>query len=176
MKTQPTLKTIRLTLRPFSLQDCSRVQELAGNKKIADVTANIPYPYPDGLAEEWISSHAVKWNNGELAAFAIELREAQLLIGCISLMNISKTEAELGYWLGEDYWNNGFCTEACREIMAFGFDRLGLQRVHAHRLTRNSASGKVLTKSGLSHIGSGTSVCGYRSQEECIELYEKKIV
>ena len=55
MGQRPSLTTRRLLLRPFSLSDAKDVQLLAGDKAIADTTLRIPYPYEDGMAEEWIS-------------------------------------------------------------------------------------------------------------------------
>ena len=89
-------------------------------------------------------------------------------------MELNEVEAELGYWVGVDYWNQGFCSEACGRIIEFGFSNLNLKRIHARHLSRNPASGKVLLKSGLTHIGSSESVCGYRKENECTELYEIK--
>ena len=57
----PVLQTRRLTLRPFVLADATVVQRLAGDPKVALTTTNIPYPYEDGMAEEWISSHQPGW-------------------------------------------------------------------------------------------------------------------
>lgn len=172
---QPTLETERLILRPFDLADASRVRQLAGDERIAEVTANIPHPYPDGLAESWISRHAEKWRQNELAAFAIVLKRSNILIGCISAMHINfgASEAELGYWIGVEYWNNGFCTEACKTVVEFCFFLLNLKRIHAHHLSKNPASGRVLIKSGLLHIGSGVAECGYRGRKESVEFYEK---
>ena len=94
---QPTLLTERLSLRPFVRSDSEAVQRLAGDKRIADVTANIPYPYPDGLAEKWISTRQLGWETGERASFAITHKEGGVLLGTISLMNIVDGAAELGY-------------------------------------------------------------------------------
>jgi [ribosomal protein S5]-alanine N-acetyltransferase len=47
----PTLRTRRLVLRPFSLDDAPEVERLAGAREVATATA-LPHPYPDGAAEE----------------------------------------------------------------------------------------------------------------------------
>lgn len=172
MKFQPTIKTKRLILRAFNIKDSSQVKELAGDKRIADVTANIPHPYPEELAREWILSHFEKWKNKKLVAFAITLADSRLLVGAISLMNMDRGEGELGYWIGVDYWGNGYCSEACRSLVDFGFNTLNLERIYAHHLSRNPASGKVLLNCGLTYIGSSKSVCGYRKNEESTETYE----
>lgn len=172
MNLQPTLQTKRLVLRPFNLEDSETVKVLAGNELIADVTSNIPHPYTESMAKEWILSHSQKWGNQELASFAIVMKESGLLIGAISLMNLKETEGELGYWVGVEYWNKGYCSEACNKIINFGFDYLKLKRIHARHLSRNPASGKVLLNSGLLHTGSNESVCSYRQKNKEIEYYE----
>ncbi|OMH29075.1 GNAT family N-acetyltransferase [Motiliproteus sp. MSK22-1] len=171
MKAQPILKTERLLLRPFVADDATRVELLAGDKKIADVTANIPHPYPTGLANRWISEQNSKWQRGELASFAITLLDTRELIGSISIMSISDQSGELGYWVGTEYWGRGFCTEASKKVVEFGFGTLKLNHIHAHHLRRNPASGKVLLNSGFQHLGSGESECGYRKNKEMTERY-----
>jgi len=155
MKQRPTLQTERLWLRPFVLADAKEVQRLAGNKAIADTTANIPHPYLDGLAEQWISSHQEGFEAGELINFAIVLKDSGGLIGAISLMNISAQHerAELGYWIGKPYWNQGYGTEAARAVLEYGFSVLSLNRIHGCFLKRNPASGRVMEKIGMSYEG-----------------------
>ena len=154
MKQRPILETKRLILRPFDLNDAKEVQRLAGDKAVADTTLNVPYPYLDGMAEQWISTHQSKFEAGELVNFAIILCESKVLVGAIGL-GIEKRfdHAELGYWIGRPYWNQGFCTEAGQSILAYGFTSLNLNRIFAHHLARNPASGRVMQKLGMSKEG-----------------------
>ena len=154
MKTRPTIETKRLRLRPFELSDAKDVQRLAGDGAIADTTLNIPHPYEDGMAEEWISTHQPKFESGELLNFAIVSRTSDKLIGAIGLRIVPRFErAELGYWIGKPYWKNGYCTEAGRAVLQYGFSVLKLNRIHASHLKRNPASGRVMQKLGMVHEG-----------------------
>jgi [ribosomal protein S5]-alanine N-acetyltransferase len=121
------LKTKRLTLRPFTLDDAERVQKLAGEWEIACMTANIPHPYPLEIAIEWIRFHEKDRKEGNLYPFAIFLK-LDLLIGAISIkVNKEAYRAEMGYWIGKDFWGNGYTTEAAEEVLRFGFDRVSPQ-------------------------------------------------
>jgi len=153
MKKQPTLETKRLRLRRFTLADAADVQRLAGDRDVAS-TMMIPHPYEVGMAEHWVSTHLEGFNRGELATFAITLRESAVLVGAISLTIRRKhSRGELGYWIGKPYWNRGYCTEAAKAILQFGFVELGLNRIHASHFTRNPASGRVMQKIGMTYEG-----------------------
>lgn len=154
MKHRPTLHTQRLDLRPFRLSDAAEVQRLAGDRAIADTALNIPHPYVDGVAEEWISTHQPRFEAGELVSFAISLRQTGELIGAIGLVvNQRFQRAELGYWIGKPYWNQGYCTEAGRAVLEYAFTVLHLHRVHACHLVRNPSSGRVMQKLGMVQEG-----------------------
>jgi RimJ/RimL family protein N-acetyltransferase len=154
MKERPTLETDRLILRPFSLDDAPIVQELAGERDIADTTLNIPHPYEDGVAEAWIATHQESYERKGHLHFAIVLRSTDALIGAIGLTtNPEHESAEIGYWVGKPYWNCGYCTEAAKAVVAYGFDVLKLNRIYAHHFSRNPASGRVMQKIGMTHEG-----------------------
>ena len=155
MTHQPTLTTDRLILRPFTLADAPAVQRLAGERAIADTTANIPHPYEDGVAEAWIGSHAEQFEQGTGVVFAITLKETGDLVGAISLFSIRAAfeRAEMGYWVGVPYWNKGICSEAAKALVGYAFDELGLNRVFAEHMTRNPGSGRVMQKAGMTYEG-----------------------
>jgi len=149
-RTLPVLETERLRLRPFDLSDAKDVQRLAGDIAIADTTLNIPHPYDDGDAERWISGHRDLFKKWEHAIFAITLRDTRKLAGAIGLhLEPRFDRAELGYWIGKPYWDNGYCSEAARRVVRFGFEELGLNRIHAHHISRNPASGRVMEHVGM---------------------------
>lgn len=150
----PTLETGRLILRPFTLADAPAVQALAGAAEVARTTLNIPHPYPDGAAEAWIGSHADNAAAGRSYVWAVVRRAGGVLMGSISLgVEARHRRAEMGYWLGLPYWNQGYMTEAARRILAFGFDELGLQRIQATCFPHNVASARVMEKAGLIYEG-----------------------
>ena len=148
------MQTQRLVLRPFELSDAADVQRLAGDRAIAETTLTVPHPYEDGMAEEWISSQPEKFERGELVNFAIALRETGALVGSVGLTLVSAhSRGELGYWIGKEYWGNGYCTEAARAVVAYGFRALELNRITSSHLTKNPASGRVMQKIGMTHEG-----------------------
>jgi ribosomal-protein-alanine N-acetyltransferase len=149
---QPTLTTARLVLRPLAADDAADIQRLAGVFEVAGMTANIPYPYPDGEAQSFVDRTAEGWRDDNSATWAIA-REGTF-IGCIGLVFLSRTHARasLGYWIAHGEWNRGYATEAARAVVAWGFAD-GWHRIEATHLTRNPASGRVMQKLGMAHEG-----------------------
>ncbi|MBP1992142.1 GNAT family N-acetyltransferase [Paenibacillus eucommiae] len=147
---QPIFETERLLLRPFELTDASKVQELAGDIEVAKTTLSIPYPYPDGAAESWISGCKERSQEGVGFTYAIVSKDNHSLIGCMSI-NVSKSHkrGELAYWLGKPFWGHGYATEAARRLVAFGFKELDLNKVWAAAMTKNPASSNVMKKVGM---------------------------
>lgn len=172
MKPTPNLETERLKLRPFSLADAADVQRLAGDRSIADTTLHVPHPYKDGDAEKWIAMHEPAFNQGRGVVFAVTRKADGLLVGAIGLSGIvTAHQAEIAYWVGRLYWNQGFCTEAGRTVLQYAFSELSLIRVHCFHLSRNPASGRVMRKLGMQHEGLRRQHVKKWDQYEDIELY-----
>lgn len=154
MQAQPILETERLILRPFTLADAARVQALAGDQRIADTTQNIPHPYEDGMAESWLKGRRDLWEKREVVSYAVCIKQTDELIGCVGLrVNRHDNNAALGYWVGYPYWNQGYCTEASKQLLTFAFENLNLHRIHSCYFSRNPGSGKVMQKLGMQYEG-----------------------
>ncbi|MCG8348774.1 MAG: GNAT family N-acetyltransferase [Chloroflexales bacterium] len=154
MSLQPTLKTQRLILRPFTLDDAPEVQRLAASAEVARTTLNIPHPYEDGMAEAWINTHQPAFEAGTHVTFAITHRTDAVLFGAIGFgFNLTHQHAEMGYWIGMPHWNQGYATEAARMVLTYAFIEYRLHRLYAHHFKHNPASGRVLQKIGMQYEG-----------------------
>jgi [ribosomal protein S5]-alanine N-acetyltransferase len=154
MKSIPELDTPRLLLRPFLPGDAADVQRMAGDRAIAATTLLIPHPYEDGMAEEWIATHAEDFQRGLGAVWAVTHKTQGFLIGAVGLsIKAEYKKAELGYWIGRQYWSNNYATEAGKAVLNYAFNDLALNRVVARHLGRNPASGRVMQKLGMTYEG-----------------------
>jgi RimJ/RimL family protein N-acetyltransferase len=155
MNPQPVLETPRLRLRPFTLEDAPRLQQLAGARAIADTTVSVPHPYDDGLAERWIQEQHAAFQQGRAVACALQFQEAPPLLGCIGLRDRDpeNLHAEIGVWIGVEWWGRGLALEATRALVDYGFRHWGLNRIRAGHFVRNPASGRVLERAGFRREG-----------------------
>ncbi len=154
MGATPTLHTTRLVLGAFTPADAADLQQLAGDRKIADTTVSIPHPYDLDHALAWIGQQRRELVRGRAANFAIRLPGSRL-IGCAGLRDIDREhwQAELGFWIGREWWGQGYAREAASAVLRFGFEQLGLNRICAHHMARNPAAGQVLRRIGMEKEG-----------------------
>jgi ribosomal-protein-alanine N-acetyltransferase len=146
-----SLETARLILREFSESDIAELVPLIGAAEVAATTLRIPHPYEERHACEFIGS-VPKENELRLA---IRLRSNGRLCGGMGLHpEMQHRRAEIGYWIGVPFWGNGYATEAAREVVRYGFERLNLNRIFASHFKGNEKSGRVLEKIGMRHEGS----------------------
>lgn len=73
--------------------------------------------------------------------------------------DIERCSAEVGYWLGSEYWGRGIATAALSRICRYAFDELGLLRVFATPIVWNPASFRVLEKAGFYREGIMRNAC-----------------
>ena len=112
------------------------------------------------------------FGSGELINFAITLAADGSFLGVIGIHpDENESQAELGYWVGKPYWNQGYATEAVTAVIDHGFTQLQLKRVYAAHFTRNPSSGRVMQKAGMLHEGSQLGPTVKWGVVENLELY-----
>ena len=146
----PIIKSKKFNLRPFRMSDMESVRKHANDKGVSRNLASLPHPYTKKDAKFWLGKQAKlqrQKNPGEIV-FAIEIDGEA--VGSIGLHKIVRGhKAELGYWLGKEFWGGGIMTDAVREITNFGYKNLKLRRIYAGVFLFNKGSARVLEKNGF---------------------------
>ena len=137
-----------VTLRKFRRNDKYRMAEIANNMKIAvNLRDAFPYPYSLEDARKFINMCLrVK----PYQVFAIEF-EGEYVgnIGLHKQDDVYRKTAELGYFIGEQYWNRGITTRAVNLICEYGFRELDVIKIFSGVFSFNTASQRVLEKCGF---------------------------
>jgi RimJ/RimL family protein N-acetyltransferase len=151
-----TIKTQRLTLRPFTEADAGRLAYLAGDYDVSKTCGRVPHPYSLANAHAWIASHGEERTRAGSFPFAVTA-PIDGLVGSCGLTragDASEGAYEIGYWIGLPYWGLGYASEAAQAVMGWARDQLGAKVFTAGHFADNPASGNVLRKLGFAHAGS----------------------
>ena len=139
-------------IRSWRREDALSIAEHANNRDIwLNVRDRFPHPYTLADAEAYLDG--VIGKEPEIQ-FAIAVGDEA--VGGIGLMlqkDIERISAEIGYWLGERYWNRGIVTEALRALTEHSFSSLPLHRLFALPMAENGGSVRVLEKAGYTLEG-----------------------
>jgi len=141
------LKSGNIKLRPLRLTDAGRMVELANNEKISrNLRDGFPHPYTLTDAQNFLAKFT---NQDPVTFFGIDYYGEY--VGNISLVpgqDVYRKSAEIGYFIGEPFWNKGIVTTAVNLITEYGFKQLGIIRIHTGIFEYNTASMRVLEKCG----------------------------
>lgn len=145
----------RIILRPLKLSDAKDIYFNIQDKRIAENTSLIPWPYKLKDARNFVQKKQKSYQKKSNFAFGIELRSKKGVIGCISLdkVNFEHKNAEIGYWLGSRYWGQGITTEAGKLILNFAFKKIKLHRVYGFAFSDNPVSQIVFKNLGFKKEG-----------------------
>lgn len=137
----------RSTLRPWRLGDDPSLVRHANNPNVARNLKDLfPQPYTMEDALEWIARNK---DVDPPRQFAIVVDRAA--VGGIGIeigSDIHRRSAEIGYWLGEDFWGRGIVTEAVGALTQYAFATFDLEHVFAGLFVHNVGSRRVLEKNG----------------------------
>jgi len=148
------IRLSKAVLRYPREQDAKAIVRHANNPKIARYLRDrfpSPYTETDG---RWLVEEA----NAEPQNCVLVIEVDGEAAGAVGFHgqdpnDVHRFSGEIGYWLGEEHWGKGIMTEAVQALTDYGFKSLGIRRVCACVYAPNSASAKVLEKSGYEFEG-----------------------
>ena len=168
------IETERLTLREIRMEDVYEYYErLFGD---GDVCRYLLFDPHQDIGESLAAIQEIQqqYEQGRFYRWGITEKGEDSLIGVIGLVRIDeeKSECSFAYLLGCDYWGKGYGTEALKAVISFAFEELEIRRIVADHMTENPASGAVMRKAGMNHIGTEKA----KYEKQCVlhdaEIYE----
>ena len=154
LKNLPTLETERLVLRKMTLDDAKAVFAYASDPEVTHyVIWEMHRTIEDSTA--FLELALGKYESGGEPDWGIVYKGGRCFVGTCGLVNweVDHTRAEIGYVLHKDYWGRGLMPEAVRAMIGFGFEKMGLNRIEARCIAKNTASARVMEKAGMTYEG-----------------------
>ena len=153
-----SLETEHLLLRKLQLGDVYEYYErLFGD---ADVTRYMLFEPHQTIMEslESVQRKLKRYEEENFYCWGVELKEEGGLMGLVELLRFDEqaNSCSFVYMLGCNYWNQGYGTEMLQAVFRYAFDELEVERIVADHMSENVASGRVMEKAGMRHIGTET--------------------
>lgn len=140
---------MHVVIREWRKEDKQPLLQLVNNKKIWDnVRDRLPFPYTEKDADEWLGLNiGIK----PVLNFVIEV-DGQFAgsIGMVPKEDVHRCNMEIGYWIGEPFWNKGVVTKAIALLEPLIWKNFPhVTRIYADVYEHNIASMKALEKNGF---------------------------
>ena len=137
-------------MRPWRAGNEEALARYANNRNVwINLRDSFPHPYTVEDAIAWVQ---LQKDKEPLQNFAIAT--ADEVIGGIGIKlqeDVHRGSAEIGYWLGEPFWNRGITTRALEALTGYAFANFDLVRLYATVFEWNPASARVLEKAGFTY-------------------------
>jgi RimJ/RimL family protein N-acetyltransferase len=170
---QMTIPAERFVMRPARVSDAGLFAMHAGDVRVAEGTSSIPHPLPPGAAEAFVA-RAMNPSAAEriwvMDGTADGMPE---VLGVISLKQMDRDQAEIGYWVAPAFWNTGYASEAVQALVAA--NPLKNKAIFAQVFQDNPGSARVLTNCGFGYLGDAESFSVARNARVQTWTYLKKM-
>ena len=151
-----TIETKRLVLRNFQLSDAkSMFDSYCHSETITRYLTWYPHENVEATKEFITTIQLPHIEMDNALDLAITLKGEDQVIGSIGTVNdfLQEDYAEIGYVIGEKYWNQGYMSEAFEAVIAFLFTHTPVTRIRSIHHLENQASGRVMQKCGMKYTG-----------------------
>ena len=168
----PILETERLILRKVTQGDLGDMNEYGMDPEVAK---SVMWNQHGSLADtqDFMDFVLKRYADHDVAPWGIEYKENGKMIGTIDFVwwKPSHRTAEIGYTLNRAYWGKGLMTEASRQLISFGFEKMKLVRIQAVCFSDNIGSARVMEKSGLTYEGTLRKSMFIKDEHRDLKIY-----
>ncbi|MBT0568195.1 GNAT family N-acetyltransferase [Williamsia sp. CHRR-6] len=172
------IETPHLVLRPIMAADARALIDLDSDPSVMRYVSG-GRPTPAHIISDWVIPRAItamSAHRGDGMWVAIDPAQRAFL-GWFSLRaprHSPQHELELTYRLRQAVWGRGFATEGSRALVATAFDHGRAERVFAGTMAVNTASRRVMEKSGMRlaalHLAADPGIDGHERGEVEYEI------
>lgn len=142
------LETERLSIRKVSTDDVDLMLKMDKQENTQKYLGGVKNKTRDERIA-FLERKANRFNEGHAGQLTVCLKDGTP-IGFTGLsINENDNNAEISYLYDEDYTGKGYCTEASKELLNVGFNKLNLHRIYGNTIDGNVASIKVFEKLGF---------------------------
>jgi RimJ/RimL family protein N-acetyltransferase len=144
-----------VSLRPWTLDDVPAIAVACADPEIANWIHQLPSPYGEKDAREYVVSTEAAWRDRLGAFFAVVDCADGGLVGSIAVhvLDPELANVEVGYWAAAPARGRGLTTRALRLLSRWALDDVGAQRVQLRADVLNAASLRVAEKAGFTREG-----------------------
>ena len=151
----PPLSDGVVSLRPWTLDDVPAIALACADPEIARWIHQLPSPYGEKDAREYVVSTEAAWHERIGAFFAVVDCAEGSPVGSIALhvLDPELANVEVGYWTAAPARGRGLTTRGLRLLSGWALDEVGAQRVQLRADVLNVASLRVAEKAGFTREG-----------------------
>lgn len=144
------LETERLILRLQTTDDASFILELLNDPSWLQFIGDRGVKTIEDAKAYILNGTVRMYEQYGFCLFLVERKEDHVPIGICGLVKRDSLEdVDIGFAFLPKYWAKGYAYEAASAVMAYGKDKLGLNRIVGITTQENHASTKLLKKIGL---------------------------
>ncbi|HZK25514.1 MAG TPA: GNAT family protein [Oscillospiraceae bacterium] len=144
--------TPRLMMRKITRDDATQLYKLTSSPEMTKYL----HWYPSqslSAVKVVIEQRLTEYKTGETRALVLAIADLHTnqLVGNIAykLTDRAGLTCEIGYWLGKEYWHQGYASEALKACLHYGFTVLGFERIQCCCSPENIASWRVMERAGM---------------------------
>lgn len=160
-----------IILRPVLQSDIERIAFLCNDRTISEYTLSVPFPYTIDDARHFYEHVCIPDRT-----FAICTDVDQTMMGIFAIIQRDTKrhwEAEAAFWMGAEYRNKGYMTEALKLGIQYIVAHMNIRRIVAFHDIHNPASGRVMEKAGMKYEGTLSSyfLKNGEFKDDCVHSY-----